>query len=90
VQRLTYGQGAGRQPAPSYPPDAAADRQQGTVMVRFEVDNTGRVIAAFAAAPSPWPLLNEAAVQAVRYTWRFPPGPARIYDVSIEFKLREL
>lgn len=64
---------AGRMPSPTYPAEARRKGQSGTVTVEFTVDTTGRVIAAFATAPSPWPLLNEEAVRTVR-RWRFPPG----------------
>jgi hypothetical protein len=40
-----------------------------------------------AATPCPWSLLNEAAVQAVRDTWRFGAGPVRTYEVPIRFEL---
>jgi TonB family protein len=55
------------------------------VVVRMTVDEDGRVTDAEAVAPSRWPLLNSAAVRAIRTTWRFRKGPARIYEVSIEF-----
>jgi outer membrane biosynthesis protein TonB len=42
-QRLTYGQGEGRQPAPEYPLEAKLAHQQGSVIVRFTVGEDGRV-----------------------------------------------
>lgn len=89
VQRLTFGQGEGRQPAPEYPLEAVLARQEGVVLVLFTVDPDGRVTSAQAIAPSPWPILNQAAVRCVRDTWRFPPGSARSYEVSIEFRLNQ-
>jgi TonB family protein len=88
-QRLTYGQGEGRQPAPEYPLEAKLAHQQGSVIVRFTVGEDGRVQNAQASKPSPFPLLNQAAVRAVRENWRFRPGPTRTYDVEIEFQLRQ-
>ena len=87
VQRITYGQGVGRQPAPDYPDEARDAGQQGVVTVRLSVDADGRVTQAWAVAPSPFPLLNRAAVDAVRDRWRFAPGAPRLYDVSITFQL---
>lgn len=87
VIQLTFGEGEGEQPAPEYPPEAVIDGQEGTVIVRLTVDEDGRVSNAFASTPSPWPLLNSAAVRAVRDTWRFRRGAARAYEVSIQFKL---
>jgi periplasmic protein TonB len=89
VQRLTYGVGEGLQPDPDYPSEAAMNHQQGTVVVRFTVNTDGRVESAQAATPCPWPLLNQAAVRAVRETWRFEPGSVRVYEVAIQFELTE-
>jgi TonB family protein len=88
-QRLTYGQGEGRQPAPDYPLEAKLAHQQGSVIVRFTVGEDGRVQNAQASKPSPFPLLNQAAVRTVRENWRFKAGPVRTYDVEIEFQLRQ-
>jgi len=89
VQRLIYGQGEGVQPEPDYPQEAAEAGQQGVVEVRLKVDPNGRVADAQAIVPCRWPLLNLAAVRAVRETWRFGPGPPRVYDVSITFRLNQ-
>jgi protein TonB len=87
TQHLTFGSGEGDKPPPEYPPEAKLARQQGTVVVRFRIDQAGHVIEAEATAPCPYSLLNQAAVRAVRETWEFPPGPARTYDVTFEFAL---
>jgi protein TonB len=89
VRRITYGQGEGRQPRPEYPREAVLARQQGTVVVRFTVDQNGRVVDAQAVAPCPYPLLNQAAVRSIRDTWRYAPGPVRLFDVAIEYSLRD-
>lgn len=87
AQTLTYGQGEGRQPAPEYPRQAVREGQEGTVRVRFTVGESGRVLAAEAIDPCPWPLLNEAALRAIRERWRFRSGAPRAYEVSIRFAL---
>ncbi len=84
---LTFGQGAGRQPAPEYPREAALARQQGIVTVRFTVGEDGCVQTTRVIKSSHFPLLDQAAVRAVRETWRFPAGPMRSYQVSITFHL---
>ncbi len=89
AQALTYGQGEGKQAAPRYPVRARNAGQEGTVVVRFSVSETGRVLDAAAATPCPWPLLNEEAVRTVRELWRFRPGALRLYEVAIHFKLRK-
>jgi protein TonB len=87
VQSLTFGVGAGRQPAPDYPWHAQAKGQEGAVGVRFTVAENGRVTAAEAIAPSPWQILNESAVRTIRSRWRFPAGKLRAYEVAIHFVL---
>jgi protein TonB len=87
-QRITYGEGEGRQPAPEYPYQARREGQEGTVTLRFTVGDAGRVLAAEAVSPSPWTLLNEAALRVVRERWRLRPGAPRLYEVSIRFELR--
>jgi len=87
VQGLTFGEGKGRQPAPAYPGAAVRRSQEGTVRIGFNVCPHGRVVFAKVVAPSPWPLLNQAALRAVRQQWQFDPGPPRRYEVSIDFRL---
>lgn len=87
VQHLTFGQGEGRQPAPDYPSRARREGQQGTVVVRLTVGETGSVLAAEAVTPSPWPLLNESAVRTIKNRWAFSGGRPRIYEIPIRFAL---
>jgi protein TonB len=91
-QALTFGEGQGDQPAPEYPREAALAHQQGTVVVRLVVGQGGRVLKADAVEACPYPLLNQAAVRAVRERWSRPPAPKispGTWDVSIEFQLRQ-
>ncbi len=76
----------GRMPAPSYPAEARAKGQTGTVVVEFVVGENGSVVSAYAKSPSPWPILNERAVSAVR-RWKFPPGTTTKYTRPIVFRL---
>jgi TonB family protein len=89
VIQLTYGEGEGQQPAPEYPAEAIIAGDEGIVVVRFTVDEDGLVTEAKAISPSRWPVLNSAAVRAVRDTWRFKRGQRRVFDVSIEFHLNK-
>jgi TonB family protein len=88
VQELTLGEGEGAQPMPEYPREAQIARQEGTVVIRFGVATDGSVENVAAISPCAWPLLNQAAIRAVRDTWRFTAGPPRLYEVSIRFQLR--
>lgn len=87
IQRLTFGQGEGRQPSPQYPAQAIQQHQEGTVVVRLVVGENGQVSSAEATQPCPWPMLNEAALRAVRQQWRFAPGDLRVYEVAIRFEI---
>jgi TonB family protein len=87
AQPLVFGEGEGRQPAPEYPRQSVREGQEGVVVVRLSVDESGRVQFAEAVSPSPWALLNESAVHTVRDRWRFRAGPPRLYDVAIRFEL---
>ena len=87
VTRLTYGRGEGAQPAPDYPEESIAARQEGVVGVRFRVGESGRVTAAEVISPTRWPLLNQSAIVTVRRRWRFRAGSPRAYEVFIRFQL---
>jgi protein TonB len=87
VKRLTFGQGEGRQPLPDYPPEALYRREQGTPWIEFIVGEDGHVISARVEVPCPYPILNQAALRAVRQTYRFPAGPIRKYEIGIQFEI---
>lgn len=88
VQHLVFGAGEGDKPPPEYPSEAKLAHQQGIVVVRFTTDENGHVLDVQASVPSPYTLLNEAAVRAVRETWdHFPKGKVHIYDISFQFEL---
>jgi TonB family protein len=86
-RQLVFGHGEARQPAPEYPYRARREGQEGSVKVRFSVAETGQVLAAEVVGPSPWPLLNEAALRVIRERWRFAGGALRLFEVSIRFQL---
>ena len=87
VQQLTFGVGEGQQVSPEYPREAIEQHQEGTVVVRLVVSESGLVTSAEAIQPCPWPLLNESAVRTIRHQWRFGPGAVRTYDVRIHFQI---
>ncbi len=87
VQQLTFGVGEGQQASPEYPREAIEQHQEGTVVVRLVVGESGLVTSAEAIQACPWPLLNESAVRTIRRQWRFTPGGVRTYDVPIHFQI---
>lgn len=72
-------------PAPIYPKEARRKGIEGTIMIRASVSHLGTVLGATTLPPHINPILEEAALAAIR-RWRFKPG-ARIVEVPIEFKL---
>lgn len=86
--------GAGlNNPEPRYPYAALRRRLEGRVLLRVDVDATGRATHVIVRRSSGFPILDEAAISAV-LAWRFRPaivggtaGPGTI-DVPIEFRLR--
>jgi protein TonB len=84
---LSFGSGAGRQPAPSYPLQSRRTNQQGTVVIEFIVGTDGKVLSAWVKTPCPYDLLNNAALSTIRSRWKFSSGEARRYKIPIVFRL---
>jgi len=62
-----------RNPAPPYPPDAFAQRQEGRVLLQVHIDQRGQVEEISVAQSSGVPCLDRAALETVR-KWRFEPA----------------
>ncbi|MEO0853794.1 MAG: energy transducer TonB, partial [Cyanobacteria bacterium J06648_11] len=83
----------GRQRQPAYPDLAQRRNQEGRVMVRARVDNTGRVVQVEVTNSSGYLSLDEAAVSAVE-RWQFTPARrgedaiASWVNVPIDFSLQ--
>lgn len=90
AQRIIYGVGEGKQPAPQYPLEAVRNAQEGVVGIRFTVAADGHVVSAQVFSPSPWPLLNQAALDVVRDQWNVPQGANPLKEVFIRFKINRL
>lgn len=79
------------QPAPQYPPAAARRGEQGTVVVRVEVDATGMPANLSLVRRSGSDELDQAALDAVR-RWRFKPaqrdGQATMGTLDVPFDFR--
>jgi protein TonB len=79
-------------PAPQYPESSRAAREQGTVMLRVEVDAKGRPASVQISRSSGFKELDAAAVRAVR-RWRFKPATlagapvAASINVPVQFQL---
>ncbi|MCK7592500.1 energy transducer TonB [Pseudomarimonas salicorniae] len=81
-------------PAPPYPRAELRRGVEGTVLLRIEVDASGRVLRVEVEQSSGHPRLDRAARQQVERHWRFKPGQrngapvAGWVKVPIEFSLR--
>ena len=65
-----------RNPHPSYPEDARAAGQQGTVMLFVKVDENGRVLSVRVSRSSGFASLDERARSTVAGQWSFKPAKA--------------
>ena len=68
-------------PAPEYPELAKQMQQEGLVLLSVDVDRTGYPLKIEMIKSSGFPLLDQAALKAVRH-WKFQPGS--IGNVPIE------
>ena len=69
-------------------PSAARRRQiQGRVVVRFVIESNGTVNEVSLVKASPHPLLDEAALAAVKACSPFPPPPARFFSGPVPFEI---
>jgi periplasmic protein TonB len=75
----------GQQQTPDYPAIARRFRWQGTVVVAFECDRAGAVVAARVVQSSGHACLDAAALDAMR-RWRFTNGPGSA-EQPFEFRL---
>lgn len=71
-----------RNPAPMYPREARERGWEGTVILEVEVLPSGRCGALRVLTPSGYPVLDEAALRAVR-PWRFKPATRGSIPVSV-------
>ncbi|NOT52981.1 MAG: energy transducer TonB [Deltaproteobacteria bacterium] len=69
-------------PKPPYPMLARRRGDQGVVLLRVHVRVDGSVMTAEIKQSSGFSLLDDAALQTVRESWRFIP--ARLGDVAVE------
>jgi protein TonB len=68
---------------PAYPREAWLARMEGQVTVRIKISAAGEVTSAKIERSSGWPLLDDAALTAIR-RWRFEPARRNGVPVSYE------
>jgi TonB family protein len=79
---------SGERPQPPYPKIALDLGQQGTVMLRMTVDDSGAIAAIEVEQTSGFPMLDRSALDFVKRHWIVPPGAGtRVYEATINYKL---
>jgi protein TonB len=73
-------------PRPAYPAEARARRQQGVVIMSVDISAAGRVVDAHVMRTSGFPLLDRAALAAVR-SWVFAPASRGGVDVAADVEI---
>jgi TonB family protein len=87
VPWLTSDEGLDNLPQLGYPDDAARMGEAGSVVVRFDVGTDGSVSNVQILVPSPWPVLNQAAIRDPPIKWQghFAPGPLRRFKITLKY-----
>ena len=79
---------------PEYPPLSRRLREQGTLRVKLNIDEKGKVTAAMVVLSSGFQRLDEAAVNWIKAHWRYAPakrGPTPVassVETIVEFRLQ--
>jgi len=80
---------SGSRPAPPYPSGSLMRREQGTVLLLMEVDESGKIVSISVKDSSGYPSLDQATLEYVRRHWFFSPGQGgRLYESPIVFQLK--
>jgi protein TonB len=89
IEQLGPTGGGGSRPAPLYPLESKKRNEQGTVILRIEVEPSGRVAAVAITQSSGYRRLDEAAREQIQRRWLFShTARGQIYDVPIIFQLQ--
>ncbi len=75
-----------KNPEPLYPPAARRRRQEGVVLLSVKVSTQGRAVRVELKQSSGVPVLDEAALQAVR-AWEFEPARVNTAPVDSEIEV---
>jgi TonB family protein len=89
VEQITVTGLGGSRPPPIYPRDSLLRKEEGVVVLRIEVSDSGRVASVTVKDSSGYSRLDQAALDQVRRRWFFEGGKGRrVYDCSIVFQLQ--
>ena len=89
IQQIAPTGVGGSRPGPTYPHESWLNKEQGTVVLRIEVDASGKVLSVTIKEPSGYARLDKAAAEHVRRYWLFEAAQGkRIYECPFIFKLQ--
>lgn len=80
--------GGGSFPDPRYPSLALRNHYEGTVVVEFVVDDSGRLASVKIQKSSGFPVLDEEALETIKNRWRFAAGKPGYYFKPFTFQLQ--
>jgi protein TonB len=80
--------GGGVFPEPRYPPIALRNHYQGTVVIEFVVDESGKLRSVKVQKSSGYPVLDEEALGTITNRWRFPAGRPGYFFKPFQFQLQ--
>jgi periplasmic protein TonB len=88
VQFNPNSAGGGSFPDPHYPAVALRNHYEGTAIIEFVVDQSGKLASAKVQKSSGFPALDEEALETVKNRWRFSPGKPGYFYKPFTFKLQ--
>ena len=78
----------GDRPAPPYPEESLANREEGRVVLLIEVDESGKITSVTVKNSSGYSRLDWATADYVKRHWLFDPaGRPRKFEAPISFHL---
>lgn len=79
----------GSRPAPPYPRESLLNKEQGTVVLLLEVDESGKIASVTVKESSGHARLDQATVDYMKRHWFFPPAKGqRMYEAPIVYQLQ--
>lgn len=88
VQFNPSNAGGGTFPDPHYPAAALRNHYQGTVIIEFVVDDSGKLVSVRLQKSSGVPVLDEEALDTIKNRWHFAPGKPGYFYKPFTFQLQ--
>ena len=89
IEQITTTGTGGSRPAPPYPIESRMHREEGTVLLLIEVDESGKIASVAVKESSGYTRLDQGTTEYVRRHWFFGPAKGtRWYESPIIFQIR--